>query len=363
MKKCTVFLFPLFFLYLLICPQEALSSAREGLLLWYHSVLPALFPFMILCTATLRLGILDQALLHLYKPFHFVFGCSPYGDFAILTGFLCGFPMGAKITSDLKDQGKISDSEALWLMGFVNNLSPAFLLSYLAYDQMQQPNIRWLFLGNILGSSLLYGLVSSRRALPPAASLPGTASHLKHQMTFHVHDASSRQMTFHNHGTSSQQSTFISRTPTDKFANSAPASNSSDTANTSGFFDIIDDCISSSVSNIVRLGVYIMLFSILNGALAVLLPMETLPALLLRASIEVTGGIRLLAQASLPLNLRFLLVNALCTFGGFCALAQSLGLARMDRKTFFYYIKSRVSATLLSILLSCFSIILGILLN
>lgn len=328
MKKCTVFLFPLFFLYLLIFPQEALSSARDGLLLWYHSVLPALFPFMILCTATLRLGILDQALLRLYKPFHFIFGCSPYGAFAILTGFLCGFPMGAKITSDLKGQGKITDSEALWLMGFVNNLSPAFLLSYLAYDQMQQPNIRWLFLGNILGSSLLYGLVSSRRALPPAASLPGTAGHLKHQMTFY-----------------------------------APDTNPSDAVNVSSFFDIIDDCISSSVSNIVRLGVYIMLFSILNGALAVLLPGEKLPALLLRASVEVTGGIRLLAQASLPLNLRFLLVNALCTFGGFCALAQSLGLARMDRKTFFYYIKSRVSATLLSMLLSCFSIILGILLN
>ena len=103
MKKlfgCLLFLL----LYLLLFPARALSDARAGLLLWYRSVLPVLFPFMLVCSILIRLDLLKRALPFLARPFHRLFGCSQYGAFAILGGFLCGFPMGAKITRDLQSQ-------------------------------------------------------------------------------------------------------------------------------------------------------------------------------------------------------------------------------------------------------------------
>ena len=311
MKKRTLLPFLFFFLYLLLTPETAVNAAREGLLLWYHSVLPALFPFMVLCTLALRLGLLDHLMLRLYRPFHLMTGCSPYGAFAIMAGFLCGFPMGAKITHDLQLQEKISPEEADWLMGFVNNLSPGFLISYLACDQMKLPDWAGCFLLNILGSAFLYGLI--------------TAS---------VFRKKQRRTTWNPPQSSAVQA--------------------------GGLFPIIDECISDTIQNILRLGAYITMFAILGSALALLLPEGGIGALLLRSSVEVTNGIRLLSVSSVPLHIRFVLVNALCAFGGLSALAQSAGIAAMDKSTLLSYIKSRVYITLLCVLLSCSSVLFSV---
>lgn len=68
-------------------------------------------------------------------------GTSYYGTFAVLTGFLCGYPMGAKTTSDLLNVNKISRSEASYLLSFCNNTSPAFILSYVVAQNMKERNL------------------------------------------------------------------------------------------------------------------------------------------------------------------------------------------------------------------------------
>lgn len=305
MKKWSSLFLIIFFGYLLIAPESALSSARDGLLLWYHSILPALLPFMLLCTLVLRLGLLDECLPVLYRPIHLLTGCSPYGAFAILTGFLCGFPMGAKITHDLLAEKKISQSEADWLMGFVNNLSPGFLLSYTACEQMEFSSGRFLFPANVLGSALLFGILTSLRC----------------------------RQTFHHSAASSACPDAVT------------------------LFPVIDDCISSTVQSIVRLGIYIIMFSLFGSMLRILLPDDHMLTLFLCTILEVTGGIHVIADSALPFSIRYILINALCCFGGLCALAQTAGITSMNRHALLHYIKSRVLITLLSALVSCGSVL------
>ena len=133
-KFLLILLFACAFLYLLCRPQTAPASVRSGLLLWYHSVVPTLLPFMLLTGLLLRLRLLEPLLPFLQRCLAPIFGCSGYGVFAILCGFTAGFPMGAKLTRTLLDQKKISHKEACHLIGFVNNPSPVFLLSYVAAD-------------------------------------------------------------------------------------------------------------------------------------------------------------------------------------------------------------------------------------
>lgn len=303
----------LFFLYLLLFPEAALHASREGLLLWYHSVLPVLFPFMLLCKILLSFHLLDRFLRLIRRPFHALFGCSEYGAFAILCGFLCGFPMGAKLTSDLYRQEKISRQEAYFLYGFVNNLSPVFLVSYLATEELKLPAWRGLFLFNILGSAALYGILTSvkyRKSQPESL----------------------------------------------KPAFSAPRK-------TAEAFSLLDDCIYDAIQNTVRLGAYIMIFSILSEAAALLLPFHGLPALILTAGIEVTNGIHMICASALPLPAKYVFCNVLCAFGGLSALAQSAGIASMDRRLLGHYIKSRVACTLLSLLLTVLPLLLNRLLT
>ncbi len=309
MKKlfgCLLFLL----LYLLLFPLRALSDARAGLLLWYHSVLPVLFPFMLICGILIRFDLLDRILHVVSRPFHTLFGCSQYGAFAILVGFLCGFPMGAKITRDLREQEKISAQEASVLYGFVNNLSPSFLLSYLAADQLKLPSLGILFLLNVLGSAFLYGIISARflrRAhLPHAAAANRPALKPDLQTTFQM----------------------------------------------------IDDCVYDAIRNAVRLGAYIVMFSLLSGAVTLLFPAGNPVVLFLSACVEVSSGVHMIAASPLPLEARYLLITVIAAFGGLSALAQSASVASMDRRLLADYIKSRVKITLLSAFMALISVLL-----
>ncbi len=74
----------------------------------------------------------------LFRPFHLLFGTSFYGSFAVLSGFFCGYPMGAKIIADLLLQGKISLEEASYLLSFCNNASPSFIITFLVLNTIHQ---------------------------------------------------------------------------------------------------------------------------------------------------------------------------------------------------------------------------------
>lgn len=296
----------IFFLYLLFFPENALESTRAGLLLWYHSVLPVLFPFMLVSSLLLKFGLMEHVPARLTRPFEKILGVSVHGAFAVLIGFLCGFPMGAKITSDLQAEGKISEREAHYLYGFVNNVSPAFLLSYVSVSQMGLPQYKLLFLMNILGTALLYGYVTSKNLRK--------GNSVSQPVVLHALDLA-------------------------------------------GTYEIIDSCIYGAVLNTVKLGVYITVFKIISDAVLAVLPSGNPILLFLGASIEVTGGVHLLAVSQLSVHVKFVLVNALCAFGGLSALAQTVSIAGLKEKTLFYYIKSRVMITLLTIAFSIFSIL------
>lgn len=117
--------------FILVYPTEALKAAREGLNLWLNVMIPTLLPFLI-CTGILVQTRPDQRLLAPFKTlWKIVFGISPAGAYAVLVGMLCGYPMGAKTTSDLYENGQITKKEAEYLLTFVNQPSPVFVRTYL----------------------------------------------------------------------------------------------------------------------------------------------------------------------------------------------------------------------------------------
>ena len=312
-KFVPILLFICAFLYLLCRPQAASASVRSGLLLWYHSVVPTLLPFMLLTGLLLRLRLLEPLLPFLQRCLAPVFGCSGYGVFAILCGFTAGFPMGAKLTRTLLDQKKISHKEACHLIGFVNNPSPAFLLSYVAADQWQHPELGILLIGNVFGSTLLYGILSSFRF---------------------------RSVRTDPSRSGSVRAAAIHESPQDCFA-------------------LIDSCIEDAVSATVRIGVYLIVFSMLVDT-AASIPLASTPVgLVLFAALELTNGIHLIAHSTLSFQVQLVLIPALAAFGGCSVIAQSIGIASMDHDMLRSYLKSRPGVVMISCLLSFLILLTG----
>ena len=94
------------FFFMLVKPNETFSGASEGLLLWFQIILPTLFPFMIITNLLVRTNTMfyfSKCLSPILSP---LFHVSANGTFAILTGFLCGYPMGAKVTAEKSPKKK-----------------------------------------------------------------------------------------------------------------------------------------------------------------------------------------------------------------------------------------------------------------
>ncbi|MDE7037471.1 MAG: transporter, partial [Lachnospiraceae bacterium] len=91
----------LFFISMLAFPQSAFQGAKTGLLLWFNTVLPTLLPVIIISNLQVHSSAIDVAARIISPVLCRFFKVTPYGAFAILTGFLCGCPMGSKVTADL----------------------------------------------------------------------------------------------------------------------------------------------------------------------------------------------------------------------------------------------------------------------
>jgi sporulation integral membrane protein YlbJ len=147
---------------LLFCPTIVNDGSREGLLLWFNVVLPALLPFMIFSGIMMRLGVTSVVGRLIYPFVHGLLKLSENGCYAFVIGWLSGYPLGAKTVADLYEAGDISKGEAQYLLVFCNNASPMFMLEYMGVYCLgiKQP---WMLPGVVCFSALLNAVLHKKR--------------------------------------------------------------------------------------------------------------------------------------------------------------------------------------------------------
>ena len=157
-KLSTVFLevFLLYFIFLLFFhSKECMELAAKGLLIWFQKMIPSLFPFMILSGFMIRSG-LSVKFGKLLQPLNLIFHLPSQMLYVIFMGFLCGFPMGAKIIADMLEKEQITLKEGEYLLAFCNNIGPLYILGYVIPLFQWKNNLELITL--MYGVPLLYGI-------------------------------------------------------------------------------------------------------------------------------------------------------------------------------------------------------------
>lgn len=122
---------PILLLILLFAmPAVSIQGASNGLLLWFHIVLPTLAPFMICTQLITMFGGIEYFMRPCAPFFRHLFHLSSAGGYVLLCGLLCGYPIGAKLCADFCRRGLITEQEGKYLLAICNHPSPMFLLGY-----------------------------------------------------------------------------------------------------------------------------------------------------------------------------------------------------------------------------------------
>ena len=111
----------IFTICLVIFSSSNLVAAKSGLKLWATSVVPSLFPFFVateLLSQTSMPYILGRIFNVFMKP---LFNVGGEGSFALIMGIISGYPVGAKIACNFRNNKILSKIECERLLSFTNN--------------------------------------------------------------------------------------------------------------------------------------------------------------------------------------------------------------------------------------------------
>lgn len=121
-------IFIVFTLCLLIFSKSNLPAVKSGLTLWANSVVPSLFPFFVATELLMHTNIVSQLGLILNNYMKPLFNVRGEGSFAFIMGIISGYPVGAKIATNFRKNNICTKEECERLLSFTNNSGPLFII-------------------------------------------------------------------------------------------------------------------------------------------------------------------------------------------------------------------------------------------
>lgn len=157
-------------LLLLFSPQAGLDGARTGLLLCAEVVIPTLFPFLVLSSFVIHLGVAERFGRLFTRLTAALFKLPGASAPALVLGILGGYPVGARACAELVETGALTRAEGNRLLTFCINSSPAYIIGAVGAGLLHSAQAgALLYVAHIL-SSLLVGLLLGVRSPRPSAS-------------------------------------------------------------------------------------------------------------------------------------------------------------------------------------------------
>lgn len=288
---CSMLIIVTFFALMLCFPKETFVGASSGLLLWFQTILPTLLPFIIVSNLLIHTNSVYYVSKFLTPLIRKIFGVSEQASYAILVGFLCGYPMGAKVVADLTLAKRISQKEGRYLLSFCNNTSPMFIVSFIVMQNFKDESLLLSTLAILILSPIVCSFLFRKFYRVYVTDCVETSSY-------------NQKIRFN--------------------------------------FSIFDTCIMNGFETITKIGGYIILFSILFSLCS------KLPITWLLPTLEISNGIPWITNSGLHLGIAYPFVLALTSFGGLCAAAQTYSMIQETEIPIFPYIIQKLITALVT---------------
>ena len=279
-----------------IFSSSCVPETKNAVLMFLNTVLPTMFPFYVLSSIIASSGFLTYICKPLKPLTNRILKLPACCIAAIVLGCLCGFPVGAKITCDLKERGDISEEEAARLSSFTNNVGPIFMTSIVGGVYLKSSQIGFILWLAVTLSSFLSGfLICHFRRNSSMVDLSGEISTSVNKIDI-------------------------------------PAS------------------ILSSMNTVLYVGAVIIFFSSVTSLLKIIPGISENIYGIFYSFLEITGGLNILSKIFHPdyIILKYMLLSAVGAWSGCTVHIQVCGILLSGKISTRYYFAGKILQTLLS---------------
>lgn len=157
------------FFYLIIVHRSYVSEGiYSGIAYSLTILIPSIMPFMFI-SGLFTLTKPSVILCKLFSPIaRYIFRISPVASPCIIFGLTCGYPVGAKLTSDFLEKNKITREESGRLLAFTLNPGIPFCVLFLGDVILNDIFLGWrIYFSILLGNIILGFFLSFFGKIPP----------------------------------------------------------------------------------------------------------------------------------------------------------------------------------------------------
>lgn len=139
-------------------PRGMVDGVSKGLSICAGAIIPSLFPFMVVSDFIIRSGLAEFASRFLEPVTRFLFRLPGSAGCAVLMSMLGGYPVGAKMTAQLLENGSISLNQAKRMMLFCINAGPAFVIGTVGTVVFSSKSAGIVLFSSMIIASLMMGV-------------------------------------------------------------------------------------------------------------------------------------------------------------------------------------------------------------
>ena len=311
---------------LIIYPEVYLPAVIEGLKIWLFCVVPSLFPFFFLTAFLTKLGAAQKISGAFDKITLKMFNCRGISAYVFLISAMSGYPVGARLISDLYKEKQLTSAECTRMSAFCSTSGPLFIIGSIGTGMLLDKSLGLIiFISHILSAILCGFIFKGYKSRPAANAAP------------------------------LERGTDTSRAP--RFTPNETGTKSAD--------NILGESVYSSVISILCVGGFISLFYTFSEMLVsfkIFTPLTYLFYLisgdkhilntLLQGIVEMSRGCILLSQ-TLPAKTAACFISALISFGGLSVNLQAASyLKNCGSDIKIYFLSKTLQAVICFILCS-----------
>mgnify|MGYP001860471642 CR=1 FL=1 len=326
-------------IYLVIFSKSNLTAAKNGLTLWATCVVPSLFPFFVITNLLSHTKVVSFTGKLLDKFMRPLFNVPGIGGFAFVMGLISGYPVGAKVVSDFRQEGLVTKDEGERMLAFTNNSGPLFIISSVGISLFGDTTTGLLLLCTHVLACITVGIILGKFSKKSDEEFRAKIIFSQRNSTHFIENSLHNKTTNRNNSVSNFSA---SKSQNVTFKNLG---------------EVLGSSINNSISTILMIGGFVVIFSVIISILNQTHALDFLskffnPILaflgfdlnfakpLLSGILELTNGVNLISGVHIKaISQNVILCAFLLGFGGFSVLLQVFSIvAKTDLSMKKYFI-------------------------